>query len=45
MFINDYPLSLYDEDTIFTINDCDDPGRFLNDEKKKNGNILKGICA
>ena len=35
MFINDYPLSLYDEETVFTIEDCDDPKRFLDEDEKK----------
>jgi ketosteroid isomerase-like protein len=41
MFINDYPLNLYDEDTVFTIDDSDDPWRFLTDEEKREKEYFK----
>ena len=35
MFINDYPLSLYDEDTAFTSESSGKPGRSLDEDEEK----------
>jgi hypothetical protein len=45
MFINDYPLSLYDEETVFIVHDYDDPERFSTPEEAKEKADLKRFLA
>jgi|GEM_PF-2047139 hypothetical protein len=41
MFINDYPLSLYDEDTIFTVDDPESAQMDVIDYKQKKMDFFK----
>jgi hypothetical protein len=45
MFINDYPLSLYDEDTVFIVHDFDDPSRFSTPEETREREQLRRFLA
>ena len=41
MFYNDFPLSLYDEETVFLVEDYEDPERFSTPEELKKKAELK----
>ena len=45
MYENDYPVSLYEENFLFTVEDFDDPERFTAPEKQKEKNYLKRFLA
>ncbi len=41
MYANDFPLSLYEEDSVFIVEDFDDPTRFSTPEEAKAKSYLK----
>jgi hypothetical protein len=45
MYANDFPLSLYEEDSIFIVEDFDDPERFSTPEEAKAKADLKRFLA
>lgn len=45
MYINDYPLGLYDEETVFLVHDFDDPEQFSTPEEQKEKADLKRFLA
>ena len=45
MFMNDYPLSMYDEDMTFIVDDIDDGERFVTQEQVDRENKFKRFIA